>query len=189
MPVRSAIAALILLAAAPAGADVEPTYGASIGWQYRRDFGGASRPAFAPELWGGAYLDGPRERLFWRPALRLGYVGLVQAEMPGSIQIEERDVVASAELGAVYDGVVIPSLAIGGGPVVRFIDFSTDGPVRSEGDPVSNTELMARIYLQLGVGLPLLGGKLVIEPSARVQQIFGDDRVRLRVAVDGSVSF
>lgn len=184
-----ALALVTLSALSAARADVEPTYGASIGWQLRRDFGGANRAAFAPELFGGAYIDGPRDRVYWRPALRLGFVGLDQAEMPGAIQIEERDLAAAAELGAVYDGVVIPSLAVGAGPVIRFLDFHTDGPVSADGDPVSNTELLARIYVQLGVGVPLFGGKLVIEPAARIQQVFGDDRIRFRLAIDGSVSF
>ena len=190
MPVKLSVAMLVLIAAAPpALADLEPTYGASIGWQMRRDFGGANRAAFAPELWAGAYLDGPRERVYWRPALRIGFVGLDQAEMPGALQIEERDATVSAELGAVYDGVVVPSLAIGAGPVLRFIDFQTADPVTAESDPISNTELLGRVYVQLGVGLPLLGGALVLEPSARIQQVFGDDRVRFRFATDISLSF
>ena len=190
MPVRLAVALVMIAAAAPAArAEPQLTYGASIGWQLRRDFGGGTRPAFAPELWAGVYLPSSRARLFWRPALRLGFVGIDQAEMPGAVSIEERDAVASAEVAVLYDGVVVPTAALGAGPVVRFVSFDTDEPIRSEDDPISGTEVLARLYLQVGVGLPIAGGALVVEPSARVQQVFGDDRIRLRLAVDASVSF
>lgn len=193
MSVRPALIVLASLAAIPAARAetkiAEVAYGASIGWQLRRDFGGSTRPAFAPELWAGVYLPATGDRLFWRPAIRAGFVGIDQAEMPGAVSIEERDAVASAELGLVYDGVVIPTLALGAGPVIRFLRFDTDEPIRSESDPISGTDVFARVYLQVGLGVPMFGGVLVIEPSARVQQIFGDDRIRLRLAADMSLSF
>jgi hypothetical protein len=192
VPVRALALLLIAAAAAPARADsgdVEVTYGASLGWQMRRDFGGSTRPAFAPELWAGIYVPSTFDRLYWRPAIRAGYVGLEQAEMPGAISIEERDAVAAAELGLVYDGVVIPAVAIGAGPVVRFLTLDTDEPIRSGADPISGTEVLGRMYVQVGLGLPMFGGHLVVEPSARIQHVFGDDRIRLRLAADLSLSF
>lgn len=190
MPLRIAALLLGLALAVPAARaedGIDVVYGPSIGWQMRRDFGGSTRAAFAPELWGAIYLPATARRLYWRPALRLGYVGLDQSDMPGAIAIEERDAVAAIELGAVFDGPVIPTVALGGGPVLRFIDLDTSDQVVAESDDVSGLEVLGRVYLQAGLGLPLFGGDLVVEPGVRLQQVFGDDRIRWRLAVDASL--
>ncbi len=159
--------------------------GSSLAWQYRRDFGNANRTAFAPELFATLSIPAPWPRVYFRPAARLGYVGIGQAEQPKKISIAERDVLASAEFGAVYDGPVIPSISVGVGGALRFISLTLEEPISAPGeDRTSRTQTYARVFGQLGLGLPVASGTIVLEPNLRYEFAFGDDRIAWRAGFD-----
>jgi len=168
----------------PAPAAFSLVLGGSLGWQYRRDFGNATRAALSPEILVGATMPSQWSRIYIRPAVRVGFTGLDQSEQPETIHIEERDIIGSLEVAAVYDGPVIPTLALGGGGMVRFVDLDVRTPLESTGDDISRTQTLSRIYVQAGVGLPLRRGLVVLEPSLRYEVVFGDDRIAWRGGVD-----
>lgn len=186
---RAAIAVVLLaVAAAPVRGEprrrVQAATGAGLGWQHRKDFGEASRENLVLELIGLAYVPLPHRRLYARPGVRFGYSGLEQAPQPEGIALEERDLAASAEIGVVYDGVAIPSLAIGSGVVIRRVDVVTDG-VFAEG--LDRDEMLPMLYVQGGLGLSFAGGLLVVEPQLRYERVHRDERLHWRYGVELTV--
>ncbi len=185
---RALAVAMLASAAAPVRAEprerVQAAAGAVLGWQHRKDFGEASRQNLVLELVGVGYVPLPYRRLHARPGVRLGYSGLEQAPQPEGVALEERDLTASAEVGVVYDGVAIPSLAIGGGVVIRRIDLVTDGVA---GGGLDRGETLPMLYAQAGLGLSFAGGLVVVEPQLRYERVHRDERLRWRYGVELTV--
>jgi hypothetical protein len=158
--------------------------GLSAGWLRRNDYGDRTRGALAIELVGLSYRQTARDRLFYRPGVRLGYVGLAPAEMPSSLRFVERDVMLAGELGAVFDGVVIPAAALGAGLTVRRLALDVRSPIETEDDPLSRWELLPVAYAHVGAGVPFARGLLVLEPFARLELVAGDRRALWRSGID-----
>lgn len=180
-------AAILVLALVPGLARADGWSGAlgvAAAWQERRDFGENTRANFVPELVGYGYLRLGETRLFLRPGARLAYSGLTQAEMPSALQIEERDLTATGELGLVLDGPVIPSLTAGGGASSRWISLDVERPVFMTEDRISRQEFLATGYVQAGLGVPLVRGVLLAEPILRYELVSGDDRAHWRYGVE-----
>jgi len=177
--------ALVLLAPRIARADGwTAALGVAASWQERRDFGENTRANFVPELVGFGYLPLAGTRLFLRPGARLAYSGLTQVEMPDAVQIEERDLTATGEVGIVLDGPVIPSLTVGAGAASRWISLDVEQPVNASGERISRHQLLGTGYLQAGLGIPLVRGALLAEPIIRYEQISGDERAHWRFGVE-----
>lgn len=166
--------------------DTHIAAGASLSLQQREDYASGSRTAAVPEVVVVGYVDTRASRVYVRPGLRVGFAGLDQAEMPQAIQMREYDLDAVAELGVLYDGVVIPSLAVGAGGVARWITREVDSPV-SGGAGETRFELLPAVQAQVGLGVPLARGGLVLEPFVRYDHVFGDDRVGWGVGVDATI--
>jgi hypothetical protein len=180
-----AVTAALLLAPSTARTDGwAGALGLAAGWQQRSDFGENTRASFVPELVGFGYLRLGETRLFLRPGARLAYAGLSQAEMPHAVHIEERDVIATGELGLLVDGPVIPSLTAGGGAASRWISLDVREPATARRDRISRHQLLGTGYLQAGLGIPLVRGVLVVEPILRYELVSGDDRSRWRYGVE-----
>jgi hypothetical protein len=183
-----ALVSLLVLSGSSASADgTHVAAGASMTLQQRDDFGADSRTAAVPELVVLGYAPTGAPRVFLRPGLRVGFAGLDQAEMPQAIRMHEYDVDAVAELGVLYDGVVIPSLALGVGGVARWVTSDLDAPV-SGSSSETRFELMPALQAQAGLGVPLLRGALVLEPFVRYDHVFGDDRVGWGVGLDATIA-
>ena len=176
-------------AAGGARADGDPSaaLGLSTSWLQRNDYGDRDRGVFVPEIVGFGYIGTGSERLHLRPGLRLGYVGLDRAQMPSAVRFDERDGTAYAEIGALYDGVVIPSVTVGAGLVVRHLELRLGESIAREDEPVSRWEVLPGFHAQVGAGIPLAGGALVVEPFVRLDAIAGDGRARWRYGVDVTV--
>jgi hypothetical protein len=177
----------VALAAAPAIARADGWTGAlglAASWQERHDFGENTRANFVPELVGFGYLGLGQGRLYLRPGVRLAYSGLTQAEMPYALQIEERDLTATGELGLLLDGPAIPSLTFGGGAASRWIALDVEEPVSREGERISRHQFLGTGYVQAGLGIPLVRGMLVAEPILRYELVSGDDRGHWRYGVE-----
>ncbi|HWO09550.1 MAG TPA: hypothetical protein VNN80_08725 [Polyangiaceae bacterium] len=152
-----------------------------------RELSDESRWAFIPSLMGLAYVP-LAPRWYLRPGLRLGYAGLDQAQFSRGARLEEHDLSASAELAIQYDDWLVPSLGLGLGLDRREIDFVGRGIVQ-DSSAIDRSEWLGFVYAQAGLGVPLLDGLFVIEPYARLQRTFSDDRSLLQVGLDLSVGF
>ena len=161
--------------------------GISTSWLKRQDYGDRSRNTFAPELLGFAYLDTAIDRLYLRPGARLGYTGLRPAQMPKSARFVERDGALAAELGAAYDGVVVPVAAVGGGVVVRRLSLVLDPSIETDADPIARWEVLPVAYAQVAAGVPFAKGRLMLEPFTRFEFVAGDNRARWRYGLDITV--
>lgn len=171
-------------AVASSGESPRAALGLSPSWLRRNDYGDRHRHAFAPEAVAFVYAPTPAPRVYARPGLRLGYVGLTPAESPASTRFRERDFAISGELGAVYDGFFVPAASAGAGLRLRRIALEVADPVTPDEAPIARSEVLPVAFAQAAVGVPLGGTGLVIEPYARYEVIGGDDRSRLRFGAD-----
>jgi hypothetical protein len=156
-------------------------------WQARRDFGEGTRANFIPELVGYGYLPAGAGRFYLRPGARLAYSGLEQSEMPSALQLIERDLFVSGELGLLWDAPAVPSFTLGALLVYRDVRLDTDLPITPGEDRHSGSDLLPGAFAQLGVGLPLWRGRFVLEPFARFELIRGDNRSRWRYGLELTV--
>jgi hypothetical protein len=173
-------------AESPADPAVAFALGVSLGFLRQQGLGTQPQTEFIPSLLGLAYVP-IAPRLFLRPGVRLGYVGLSQPPSSYGARIEEYGVQGTAELGLSYDAWLVPALALGGGINYRSIDFVGRGIVL-DSDVLDHSEWLGLFYVQAGLGLPLFRGALVIEPYARLQHTVYDDRSLLQLGVDLSFS-
>jgi len=156
--------------------------GASLGFLQQEGLGAETQTQLVPGLLALAYVPFA-PRLFLRPGLRLGYVGLTQAPSSFGARIEERGVHATAELGISYDAWLVPALSVGGGAHYRSIDFIGRGIV-ADSDAIDRSEWLGMVFAQVGLGLPLFRGALVVEPNLRLQHTFSDERSLLQFGID-----
>ena len=194
----SVAAALIVSTTAEAGSDDDPrdgTHGeasAAVGlsptWLQRVDYGDRNRGLLVPELVGFAYLDTSSDRFFVRPGARLGYAGLRRPEMPENVDFVERDAMLAAELGGLYDGPVVPAVALGGGVTARRLALKLAPDLVADEEPISRWEFLPVAYAQLAAGVPVARGALMLEPFARFEIVAGDDRARWRYGIDLTVA-
>jgi hypothetical protein len=162
--------------------------GIASSWGRRRDFGSTSRSNLILEGVFQHYrpMD---ERIYLRPGGRLAFSGLEQSEQPMAVQIKEYDVVARGEIAVLYDGPVIPMAGLGLGLVGRRIKLATDDSFESNGDPVSSFDFMPEFYGKLGLGVPIAGGAVVVEPNVGYRFVIGDDREGVLFGLDVTVGF
>lgn len=161
--------------------------GAAIGWQVRDDVGPFDRTVLTPELILQGYLATPVDDVFLRVGLRVGY-GIEQAESPTSLRFLEHDIGAHFALTLLYDWWVVPTLTVGTGPLIRVLEVSTDVPIDAEND-LSDVSVLFSGYLQIGVGLPIAKGILIIEPFARYEWVPADARILNRFGTDVTVTW
>lgn len=145
------------------------------------------RWGFAPELVGYGYLGLGEHDLYLRPAVRAGFRGLTQPEMPRDLRLREYDLSAAAEIGIVRDGRLIPSLSAGAAAIARWTRLTTGDAVDATGSMSDRTELMPAIYGQIGLGVPLGRAGIVAEPFVRYEHVFGDERIGLSWGIELTV--
>lgn len=156
--------------------------GVSLGFLQQRALGNTSHTAFIPSLLGLAYVP-LAPRLFLRPGLRVGYTGLNQAGASYGARINEHGVQGTAELGLSYDAWLVPAFAIGTGIDYRSVNFVGRGIV-ADSDAIDRKEWLGLGFAQAGLGVPLFRGALVVEPYARLQYTFSDDRSLWQMGLD-----
>jgi hypothetical protein len=156
-----------------AAAFMQGAVGLSVGVVQRRDYGegNASRLLLEPVF--HSYVPLGDDRMFGRVSVHGGYIWQ-QPEMPRAVRIEEKDIYGGFALGLVWDGVVVPSLTGGAQVVNRTISFKASDPVDVQKDPISRSETLFGWFAQVGLGVPLLQGRLVFEPFYR-HRWFADD--------------
>jgi len=174
-------AATLALAALPSVVDARPIAVGAAPSAYRMS---DEQWGLAVELFGHSYLKVDK-RWFLRPGLRLGYRGLTEPEQARGLAINERDISSLAELAIVRDGSFVPSLTVMAGVVARSLSLQADA-VDTMQSKIPRWEALPTVSAQVGVGLPLWRGRLVLEPFARLELTVGDSRQHLRLGVETS---
>jgi hypothetical protein len=169
-------------AAARADSNVDFALGLSLGFLRQQGLGSELETGFIPSLLGLAYVP-VAPRLFLRPGVRFGYVGLTQPPSSYGARLDEHGLQGSAELGLSYDAWLVPTLALGAGLEYRYLDFVGRGIV-ADSNAIDRKEWLGQFYAQAGLGLPIFRGALVVEPYARLQYTASDDRSLLQLGVD-----
>lgn len=180
--VATCCAALPALASDNTAPRSQAAAGLALAWNSRADYGANTFQRFSPEAVGVLYIP-VMNNVFARPGARMG-ASVAQPEMPLAVRVEESDVWATAEIGVLYDWMVVPSVSLGLGVDYRSIEFVEDKPVSSSSEKISTTETLPYMTIQAGVGLPVLRGAVLVEPFARYVTMPGDDRVGLGYGID-----
>lgn len=176
-----ASAMLALALAIPSPVDARPLAVGAAPSAYRMS---DEQWGIAAELFGHSYLQASG-RWFLRPGLRLGYRGLTQPDQARGLAVIERDVGAHAECALVLDGTFVPSLTVMAGMIARSLTLQADG-VDVMQSQIPRWEALPVLGAQLGVGLPLWRGAVLLEPFARLELTIGDNRQHLRMGVETS---
>jgi hypothetical protein len=162
--------------------DFQMAVGGSAHWLVRRDYGAGTFTHFSPELIVFGYIPF-YESLSLRTGVRMGY-SWEQPDMPVAIQIIEKDLSVSAEVGVVFDWYLVPSLTVGGGSLFRSLEYKTEAPISTGFDKKSRSQTLPLFFVQAGAGLPLFKGLVVAEPFFRYLQVKGDERFGLGYGVE-----
>ncbi len=153
--------------------------GLSASWQERRDYGNETRSNFVPELVALGYAKTAVPRLFLRPGVRLAYSGLEQPEFPQGITFREDEAILSGEVGVVYDGLFIPSATAG--VAMHYRHIGADSNIATvDTSSLGGSEVQPMLYAQIGAGLSLASGLIVVEPFVRYEWLRRDPRLGFR---------
>ena len=150
--------------------------GLDLGIQIRNEYPTSSYNKYIPEIVTFGYINVLSPLIYLRPGARYGYGGLNLVEMPTALRVEEVDHTLSGEIGIVADGFLVPSITAGIGAVFRTITLKTTAPIELKEDKISRSETLPYFYIQLGCGLPIWNGFLLLEPFVRFEHVTGDPR-------------
>ena len=159
--------------------------GLALGVQQRAEYGTGIHKKVHPELVGFYYLFTGLKQFWGRLGLRASYVD-DQPEMPQNLQIVEKDSTFSAEAAILFDWYVVPSFSFGSGLLYRTIRSSTKEPI-APGNAISINERIPLYFVQVGLGLPLLEGRFLVEPFFRKFWVPNDSRMKDLYGFEGSV--
>lgn len=138
------------------------------------------------ELFAQNYYKTPMENLFIRTGLRFAYEALPQEDSPQWLSISEKTLRSGLELGFVYDVNFIPSLSMHSSLLRRTLELETNGAIVSSSRHYPLTEWLPSQAINIGLGLPIEGGRALIEPFYRWIWIGGDARQKAQWGVDAS---
>jgi hypothetical protein len=141
---------------------------------------------FSPELVGYGYTPLSPDFLL-RPGIRANYAWQ-QPIMPSAIQIKEYDFKAGPELGIVWNGWVLPSFTLGIGAIYRSTVLQVQDPIRISQDDISGSALKPYVQVQVGLGIPISGAVVVVEPFGRYTKVLGDGRLNWATGIETTLS-
>lgn len=172
--------------AANAAESFRPSIGVSGVFANRELSAQHSFSQFTPELVGYGYL--PLQQDLWlRPGVRVGFAWN-QPTMARSLRLNEYDFKTNAELGVVWSGPVVPSFSLGLGGLLRTTSLSSQSQINLDSSRVGKTRLYPYLQGQLGVGIPIEKGVLMLEPYVRYLHIFGDRRYQWASGLEFTLS-
>lgn len=140
---------------------------------------------FAPEVVGYGYLH-LTDRFWMRPGMRLSYAWL-QPAMAQSLKFNEYDFKTTAEMGIVWSAAVIPSLSVGMGAIYRSTSLESSAPIENHSS-MGGKSILPVVHAQLGVGIPIEKGFIVVEPYIRKLFILNDSRYPWATGTELTVS-
>jgi hypothetical protein len=129
------------------------------------------------DLFVQGYLNLPHESLFLRPALRMSFEPPAVAERPKAISISEKNYKSALEIGLLFNGPLVPVITVQGALVRRSLELKTNDRIGSDSKhDMNRTEYLWQSGITLGLGLPMMGGDIVVEPFYRFVKIGTDER-------------
>ncbi|MEY3902387.1 MAG: hypothetical protein RL189_1693 [Pseudomonadota bacterium] len=129
------------------------------------------------EVFAQVYASLPEENFYLRPAVRFSYEPESNVELPTSLSLREQTIKAAAELGLLYNGIIVPAVTLQGAMLSRNLRLYTADPViASSANSLSRRETLWQAAVTAGVGFPFADGSLVVEPFYRLMQIQDDNR-------------
>ncbi len=162
--------------------------GAAFAASNRNDGGGVTSRIHHYEVFAQSYLKSPADNLFFRPGVRFGYEHIPDEEAPQSIKIREQSFRGGFELGILYEGLMVPSVSLQAGVLRRKLTLDTSSQITSKSTDFPTIEWLPTGTLNLGLGLPIEGGKLILEPFYRFVWIAKDTRQTSQWGIDASWS-
>lgn len=168
-------------------AEWHPALGASASFNSSAADPKSSFEQFSPEVvaYGYHHLSGP---LWLRPGVRLGFTWH-NPEMPSAVQIRDFDTRLGVETGILLNGPIIPSLTLGTGLIYRHTSLVTASEIITvEKDLISGSSLLPYLRAQVGLGIPIQKGWMVIEPYARYTQVLADPRAGWGLGIEATLS-
>ncbi len=162
--------------------------GAAFAASNRNDGGGVTSRIHHYEVFAQSYLKLPANNLFLRSGVRLGYEHIPDEEAPQSIKIREQSFRGGFELGILYEGLMVPSISLQAGVLRRKLTLDTSSQITSKSTDFPMIEWLPMGILNLGLGLPIEGGKLILEPFYRFVWIAKDTRQTSQWGIDASWS-
>jgi hypothetical protein len=162
--------------------------GTNLAWSFREDYGSRTFRRFEPEVVGYWYMNSGLDKLWLRHGARVSYSD-AQPQMPKAVRMEEYDWKASIEEGLVWSSIVAPSLTFGIGRDWRTIKVKAKPPVTSVDSRLNSKDDFLWMYAQAGLGIPLLNGKILIEPALRRQYLAHDARTVWAAGVELTVAW
>ena len=162
--------------------------GAAFAASNRNDGGGVTSRIHHYEVFAQSYLKSPADNLFLRSGVRLGYEHIPDEEAPQSIKIREQSFRGGFELGILYEGLMVPSISLQAGALRRKLTLDTSSQITSKSTDFPTIEWLPMGTLNLGLGLPIEGGKLDLEPFYRFVWIAKDTRQASQWGIDASWS-
>ncbi|MFZ9518850.1 MAG: hypothetical protein ACO3A4_00065 [Silvanigrellaceae bacterium] len=131
----------------------------------------------------------PIKDLYLRPTFRLAFERPDQLEKPKSLFIQESTLRSLIDLGIVYDGLVVPSFSLQGGLSRRSLSLKTSTPIVANGEsPLTRSEYLWNFACSAGFGLPIMDGRIILEPYYRFNLIEKDVRQRSQLGFEVSLS-
>lgn len=160
--------------------------GAAFAASNRNDGGGVTSRIHHYEVFAHSYLRSRSEGLFFRPGVRFGYEHIPDEEAPQSIKIREQSFRGGLELGILYEGFMVPSVSLQAGVLRRQLTLEKGAQVISESKSFPTIEWLPTTTMNLGLGVPIEGGKLILEPFYRFVWIAKDTRQTSQWGIDAS---
>jgi len=149
------------------------------------DVSGLSDRLPSYEIFAQGYVRLPAERIFMRPALRFAYEPKANLESAKAAAIKEETIKSIAEVGLLYNGFVVPVVALQGAYLRRKLTLTSSPPLDTAiGNDLTRAEYYWQGAMTLGLGLPALKGDLIIEPFYRLVRIVDDKRHRSQWGID-----
>lgn len=143
----------------------------------------------AIEAFGQGYVPLPLENFFLRPTIRFGYEKPDRKDDSQSLAIKESSLKSLLELGIVHDGLLVPAISMQAGMIKRILTLQTAAPIApAGGGSLTRNEYLWSFGLTLGLGLPVLNGRIILEPYYRFVRIEKDLRQTSQMGVELSVA-
>lgn len=126
---------------------------------------------------------------FLRAGARVAVRGIDQSQLAGQIGIIERDVVGAGEVAVLYNWRVVPAFTVGASFAWRQLRLRNHSEIDSSAERTPRWTHHSGLYVQQGVGLPLWGGKVMVEPYYRYEFVQGDVRLGGRLGIEVTVGW